>query len=193
MVPYLTEECRFAVVVVVAAAAAAAAVAVVTGASVWEDSNHLQNRSKSQHPPRKQPLKRRWQRPFLPCSAQERTMKEKRMEEQEEQNVVVVAAVLAVPSLAPAPPLSFPLHRPMCQKTPHRRRFRRIIHQSLRCVEVPLVTMSVAIDLRNYDVVVLAVLVHLVLVLVLDYKKRAVPSAVSLRHSTNRRPYHPTV
>ena len=85
------------------------------------------------------------------------------------------------------------LHRPMCQKTPHRRRFRRIIHQSLRCVEVPLVTMSVAIDLRNYDVVVLAVLVHLVLVHVLDYKKSAVPSAVSLRHSTNRRPYHPTV
>ena len=54
MVPYLTEECRFAVVVVVAAAAAAAAV-VVTEASVWGDSNHLQNRSKSQHPPRKQP------------------------------------------------------------------------------------------------------------------------------------------
>ena len=165
MVQYLTEECRFAFVV----AAAAASVAVVTGASVWEDSNHLQNRSKSQHPPRKQPLKRRWQRPFLPCSAQERTMKEKRMEEQEEQNVVVVVvALVAMPSLAMAPPLSFPLHRPMCQKTPRRRRFRRIIHQSLRCVEVPLVTMSVAIDLRNDDVVVPAVLVHLVLVLVLD-------------------------
>ena len=39
--------------------------------------------------------------------------------------------------------------------------------------------MSVAIDLRNYDVVVLAVLVHLVLVHVLDYKKSAVPSWVS--------------
>ena len=38
MVPYLTEECRFAFVVV----AAAASVAVVTGASVWEDSSHLQ-------------------------------------------------------------------------------------------------------------------------------------------------------